>query len=161
MAVDAAARIERLYRARYSTFCRMAAAVTGDIERAHEAVQDGFVRAYASRASYRGEGSLDAWVWRIVLRSALDARAQGGAVADIADAAVALPFPERDPALAAAVQELPPRRRLIVFLRYWADLSVAEIGELLGVAEGTVSATLTQARAALRDALEVEIGETR
>jgi DNA-directed RNA polymerase specialized sigma24 family protein len=34
---------------------------------------------------------------------------------------------------------------LAVFLRYFADLSYAEIGEVLGIAEGTVAATLSQA----------------
>ena len=50
-----------------------------------------------------------------------------------------------DPTLAAAVRQLPPQRRLAVFLRYFADLSYAEIGEVLGIAEGTVAATLSQA----------------
>lgn len=153
-----AGRLERLYRSRYDVFCRMTMAVTGDLERAHEAVQDGFVRAYTARGSFRGEGSLDAWVWRIILRSAIDARPAGVLVVDIADAVAAVPFPDRDPALTAAMLALPARRRLMVFLRYWADLSVADIAEVLGVAEGTVSATLTQARAALRTSLEVEIG---
>ena len=135
--------------------------IAGDLERAHEAVQDGFVRAYASRGSFRGDGSLDAWVWRIILRSAIDARPAGTSIADIADAAVSIPFPDRDPALATALLSLPPRRRLMVFLRYWADLSVADIAAMLGVAEGTVSATLTQARAALRTSLAEDLRRTR
>jgi RNA polymerase sigma factor (sigma-70 family) len=57
--------------------------------------------------------------------------------------------PDRDPELAEALRTLPPKRRLIVFLRYFADLSYAEIGELCGVNEGTVGATLAQAHAAL------------
>ena len=77
----------------------MTMAVTGDLERAHEAVQDGFVRAYAARGSFRGDGSLEAWVWKIILRSAIDARPAGASIADIADAVVAVPFPDRDPAL--------------------------------------------------------------
>jgi RNA polymerase sigma-70 factor (ECF subfamily) len=55
-----------------------------------------------------------------------------------------------DPTLAAAVRELPPQRRMAIFLRYFADLSYAEIGEVLGVAEGTVAATLSQAHQQLR-----------
>ena len=47
--------------------------------------------------------------------------------------------------LAAAVRELPPQRRMAIFLRYFADLTYAEIGEVLGIAEGTVAATLSQA----------------
>jgi RNA polymerase sigma factor (sigma-70 family) len=43
------------------------------------------------------------------------------------------------------VRELPPQRRLAIFLRYFAGLSYADIGEVLGVAEGTVAATLSQA----------------
>lgn len=58
--------------------------------------------------------------------------------------------------LAEALQALPPKRRLIVFLRYFADLSYAEIGELCGVSEGTVGATLAQARAALEVQLRGE-----
>ena len=61
--------------------------------------------------------------------------------------------PERDPALAAAIRSLTPRRRVVVFLRYFADFSYAEIAEALGISEGTVAATLAQARAALYDDL--------
>ena len=50
-----------------------------------------------------------------------------------------------DPQLAAAVRELSPQRRIAIFLRYFADLSYAQIGEVLGIAEGTVAATLSQA----------------
>jgi RNA polymerase sigma factor (sigma-70 family) len=75
---------------------------------------------------------------------------------DEAFAAAALPEPERDPALAAAVATLPPRRRLIVFLHYFADLTYHDIAEACGIAEGTVAASLTQARAALLEALEEE-----
>jgi RNA polymerase sigma factor (sigma-70 family) len=59
----------------------------------------------------------------------------------------------RDPALAAAVRSLPPQRRLVLFLRYYADFSYGEIAEAVGIAEGTVAATLSQAHAALLDQL--------
>jgi RNA polymerase sigma factor (sigma-70 family) len=65
-------------------------------------------------------------------------------------------LPERDPALARAVRALPARRRLLVFLRYYADLSYAEIAAAAGVSEGTVAATLAQARESLLAALEKE-----
>jgi RNA polymerase sigma-70 factor (ECF subfamily) len=145
--------LERLYRERYRVLCRLACAVTGDLERAHEAVQEGFTRAWRARDGFRGDGSLEGWVWRIVLRCALDAR--GDAVDTPVDAAtaVALPFPERDPLLAAAVAALSPQRRLVVFLRYYADLETPRIAEVLGIARGTVAATLSQAQAELRAAL--------
>jgi RNA polymerase sigma factor (sigma-70 family) len=64
-----------------------------------------------------------------------------------------LPDPDRDPELASAIRSLSPRRRLVVFLHYYADLSYASIAELAGMSEGTVAATLAQARAALRETL--------
>ena len=69
----------------------------------------------------------------------------------------ALPEPDRDPVLAEALRSLPPKRRLIVFLRYFADLSYAQIAELCAVSEGTVGATLAQARAALEEQLREEV----
>jgi RNA polymerase sigma factor (sigma-70 family) len=41
----------------------------------------------------------------------------------------------------------------MVFLRYFADLSYSEIAEVVGISEGTVAATLAQARSALRTEL--------
>jgi RNA polymerase sigma-70 factor (ECF subfamily) len=149
---DGARAIERLYREQAGMFGRMAAAIAGPAAAA-DAVQEGFARAYAQRASFRGDGSLAAWVWRIVLRAALDARGAPGTaeLADLPD--LRLPYPERDPDLASAIHALPPRRRMVVFLRYFADLPLSEIADVLGIAEGTVSATLAQARSDLRAAL--------
>ena len=151
--------IERLYREKAGAFARLAASIAGPGACA-DVVQEGFARAYARRATYRGDGSLAAWVWRIVARAALDAQGapRTAALEDVVD--LRLPYPERDPELAAAVKLLSPQRRLVVFLRYFADLPLTEIAEILGIAEGTVSATLAQARdelhSALADSLEVD-----
>jgi RNA polymerase sigma factor (sigma-70 family) len=67
---------------------------------------------------------------------------------------------DRDPELAAALRQLPPRRRLIVFLRYFADLSYAEIAEVCDVSPGTVAATLAQAKETLAAALDAERAHT-
>ena len=64
-----------------------------------------------------------------------------------------MPRAERDPELAEAVRGLAPRRRLVVYLRYFADLPYAEIASLLDISEGTVAATLSQAHAELLEQL--------
>jgi RNA polymerase sigma factor (sigma-70 family) len=64
--------------------------------------------------------------------------------------------PERDPALAQALRQLPPRRRLIVFLRYFADLSYTEIAALCEISKGTVAATLGHAHTDLSQALRTK-----
>ena len=57
-------------------------------------------------------------------------------------------------AVAAAVAALPERQRTALFLRYYADLDYAGIAEALGIAVGTVSATLHAARANLESTFE-------
>lgn len=145
---DHGAEIERLYRERFVRFRNAVATVTGDYESARDAVQEGFARAYGARAQYRGDGALEGWVWRIVLRVALEQRGERGPL-PLDDVEVNLVEPARDPALADALSELSPRRRLMVFLRYFADLDYATIAEVCEVEEGTVAATLAQARAEL------------
>ena len=154
--------VERTYASHYRAFCRMATAVAGDAESGRDAVQEGFANALASLDGYRGEGPLQAWLWRIVFRAALDGRKRGareelrGDDVDADDWSPVLPHPERDPQLAEALAALPSRQRLIVFLRYFADLSHTDIAQIAGVELGTVSATLTQAKAALARRLALE-----
>jgi RNA polymerase sigma factor (sigma-70 family) len=54
------------------------------------------------------------------------------------------------------VAALPERQRLVLFLRYYADLDYAAIAAILEIKEGTVGATLHAAHASLRQALEAE-----
>jgi RNA polymerase sigma-70 factor (ECF subfamily) len=156
---DVTFELERLYRERFGAFRNALAPVVGSYDEARDVVQEAFARALRAQASFRGTGSLQAWVWRIALRTATEQRQPSRATpSQLLDPQ--LVEPERDPALAAALRQLPPRKRLVVFLRYFADLSYAEIAEACGISEGTVSATLTQARAALSEQLETE-GLTR
>jgi RNA polymerase sigma factor (sigma-70 family) len=143
--------LERLYRERYQGFRNALATVTGDYESARDAVQEGFARALANRRQFKG-GSLAAWVWTIAYRAALEKLGRDVPV----PAEPRLPDEGGDPELSAALRSLPPRRRLVVFLRYYADLSYAEIAEICGLSEGTVAATLAQARAALAAELDPE-----
>jgi RNA polymerase sigma-70 factor, ECF subfamily len=153
---ERAEAIEALYRQRYARFRDGVATITGDHESARDVVQETFARALRKRRGFRGEGSLEAWVWRIALRTAREyVRGRPGASLN-GTLQAALAEPERDPVLAEALRTLPPKRRLIVFLRYFADLSYAQIAELCEVSEGTVGATLAQARAALEQQLQEE-----
>jgi RNA polymerase sigma-70 factor (ECF subfamily) len=152
MAAPSSIEIESVYRARYARLVATAAAIVGEPEAARDAVQEGFAKALRSRRSFRG-GSLEGWIWRIVVNQARDARRRRSHAPLDEAATVGFLDPERDSALVAAIRALPPRRRQIVFLRYFADLSLEEIATVCKVSAGTVAATLSQARAALRDAL--------
>jgi RNA polymerase sigma-70 factor, ECF subfamily len=152
---ETAAAIERLYRERYVRFRNGVAPVAGSYEAARDAVQEGFARALRSRGQFSGRGSLEGWVWRIVLRTALEQRSSGEEFS-IDAVETALVEPDRDLPLTAALRELPPRRRLVIFLRYFADLSYESIAEALEIDVGTVAATLAQAKRALAVVLDEE-----
>src|SRR5919107_797083 len=62
--------LEGLYRVRYPQFLRVATAIAGDEPTGHDAVQEAFARALKSRRTYRAEGTLEAWVWPIVINAA-------------------------------------------------------------------------------------------
>lgn len=55
---------------------------------------------------------------------------------------------------------LPPRRRAVLVLRYFCDLSVEETAEVLGVSPGTVKSQTARALAAVRDQLKVPLAST-
>ena len=150
--------LEAAYRTQFAAFCRVAAAVVGDREAALDVVQDAFGTAIRRRSTYDGRGPLAAWLWRLVVNEAHDHRRK-------LEAARA-PLPDAPPPssangqgalaerAAAALALLPERQRLVVFLRYYADLDYATIAETLDVSPGTVAATLNAARGSLRRLLE-------
>jgi RNA polymerase sigma-70 factor (ECF subfamily) len=146
--------LEALYRGRFDVFARVAASVTGDAERARDAVQEAFATAVRKRGSFRGEGPLEAWVWRIVLNAAHSDVRRGVPVVGHDETAASNGHPEEDAELRVALARLPERQRTAVFLRYYADLDYAAIAEALGISSGTVAATLNAAHTALRSRLE-------
>ena len=142
--------LDGLYRARFDAFVRVARAVTGDDGLAADAVHDAFVQAVRKRRTFRGEGPLDAWVWRMVVNAARKRvpRYEPGELDGVDVQQNGFGDPVR-----AAVAALPERQRLTLFLRYYADLDYDAIAATLGVASGTVGATLNAAHTALRTSL--------
>jgi RNA polymerase sigma factor (sigma-70 family) len=145
--------LERLYRERFHVFRDGLASVGGSRDAAREAVQEAFARALRDRRKFRGDGSLEAWVWRIALNHALKARRDLHRGWDD-DMELAATEPSgTDEEVRNALRTLPPRRKLVVFLRYFADLPYSEIARICGVSEGTVAATLAQSHAELIEQL--------
>ena len=146
--------LESLYRAELPRFVRTATAITGSEAAGRDAVQDAFVHAVRKRDSYKSDAPLEAWVWRIVINEALALRRSRVSTVEWISAKTASSngVPEHDADVRAWVASLPERQRLVVFLRYFADLDYRSIAAALDVEVGTVSATLAAAHAALRRA---------
>jgi DNA-directed RNA polymerase specialized sigma24 family protein len=67
---DLLAAIEVVYRARFASFVRLAAAITRDQQTARDVVHDAFVRAVRYRTSFEARSQIDGWICRIVLNEA-------------------------------------------------------------------------------------------
>jgi RNA polymerase sigma factor (sigma-70 family) len=146
--------LEALYRSRFDVFVRVAASVTGNADQGRDAVQEAFATAVHKRRSFRGEGPLEAWVWRIVLNAARATVRRTARETPYEEPVATNGRGEEDAALRAVLARLPERQRTAVFLRYYADLDYAAIGEALAITPGAVAATLNAAHATLRTRLE-------
>jgi RNA polymerase sigma factor (sigma-70 family) len=153
------AEIESLYREQFSDFVAVAASIVADRETAREAVQEAFASVVRGRRQFRGEGRLEAWVWRVVINAARKRKkrqAQHDVIVRDAEASTngALPNEAEELDIATLVAVLPERQRLVLFLRYYADLDYRSIAQVLNVKTGTVSASIHAAHANLRRILK-------
>lgn len=144
--------IERVYRADFLRFVRVATAISGDEDAGADAVHDAFVQAVRNRRSYRGDGALEAWVWRMVVNAAKKRAGRADHI-EIGERSSTQENGFGD-SVRSLVASLPERQRLTLFLRYYADLDYESIAATLGVTTGTVGATLNAAHAALRGSLK-------
>jgi RNA polymerase sigma-70 factor (ECF subfamily) len=173
----------RLVEREADSLVRACQRILGDHAEAEDAAQEAFVTAYRSLGTWRGEGTLGAWLMRIGVRIALrqagrrrtvswlDPSASGAGserpdpAARAADRAAIDAAPLTDPAvlslraerateLRAAVTGLPEPYREVVALRFFGDSSLDEIARLTDRPLATVKTHLYRGLSRLRDQLE-------
>jgi len=144
--------IEAIYREHYSRFLRFAVANLGDVEPGRDAVHEAFVRAIRSLSDFRGEGRPESWLWRILVNVCTAEKRRRVVPIEDSSPLTSVDDPEW-PEIRAAIASLPERQRTILFLRHYADLDYDQIGAVLGIARGTVAATLNTAHTKLRTVL--------
>ena len=165
---------QRLYRAAWSVLKHRA--------EAEEAVQDGYLKAFAAMDSFAGTSSLSTWLTRIVINEALERRRKAErrtrllrerAVTDIDDYRERLmegserpPSPEAETmrtqvarVLERAIGKLPENFRMVFVLREVEGLSVEETATVLEIREETVKTRLLRARRRLQQELDPELRE--
>ena len=147
------AAIERAYRNGYRRYLALALGVLGDVDRARDAVQEGFARALRSRGDLQHAESLDAWLWRIVVNVCRVEQRHPTTGLDERSELEANGHPGDWPEVRAAIAALPERQRLVLFLRHYADLDYRTIAQVTGIERGTVAATLHAAHRKVRDAM--------
>jgi RNA polymerase sigma-70 factor, ECF subfamily len=150
--------LELIYREHGPRFFRVAHAILHDADAAEDVVQDAFAIAILRHRSYRGSGDAVAWVWRIVVNTALSRRRRrrveellllrGARPAEASDT------PADSERVRRCVARLPRRQKLALFLHYYADLDYDAIARVLEISPGTVGKLLWDARTTLRGMLD-------
>ena len=157
---------ERFFLANYESVVRSLTLITGDRERAMDAAQEAFIKAYTKWAAVRSYEIPAAWVRRIAINRCRDAHRSDGRRArrEQPYAASSASSPAESVVATSAAQQLlehlPPQQRTVAVLFYLDDMSIAEIGQSLGLKEGTVKFHLNRARNRLREVLERDAIET-
>jgi RNA polymerase sigma-70 factor (ECF subfamily) len=141
---------------------RVALAVTGNAADAEDATQEGFVRAFRALDRFRQGAPFRPWLLKIVLNEARGRRRSrvrsdalgrriGGLPEDFdVDPMDHVLMQERSEAMAAALRQLQPDHRVVIYLRYFLDLSEDEMAVALDRPRGTVKSRLSRAMGQLR-----------
>ena len=127
---------------------------------AEDAVQETFLKAYRSLASFRGECSEKTWLMKIAMNTCCDLRRahrlrsiDPRRIPELLPQA-AEPFAPAEEELVTQVIQLPRKLREVILLYYYQDMTVTEIAVSLGISQSSVSGRLKRARGKLRTLLE-------
>ena len=136
----------------------------GEAHEAEDALQEVFMRAHRSLASYQpSKGAFTTWLYRITVNHCINQK-RGRRLQFLSLGQVHPAQMPRQPSPASgrgdrdmvvqAVQKLSAKLRAVVVLRYYADMSYADIAQTLQIPLGTVKSRLSAALRALRVDLE-------
>jgi len=153
-------------KALYDTYCRKMFVTcqryTKTIQEAEDILQEGFIKIFNAIKNFRGESSLTTWVTRIMINTALNSQRQKLYLLPMVDVTTAnltegeeislAPFHLSE--LIAMIQSLPDGCRIVFNLFAIEGYSHKEIGEMLGISEGTSKSQHNRAKALLRAKLE-------
>jgi RNA polymerase sigma-70 factor (sigma-E family) len=158
---DADGAVTGLYATHYRSLVRLAVQLVGDVGTAEEVVQDSFVAMHGSWRRLKDTDKALAYLRRCVVnrsrsvlrhRVVVDRNAPRPA-ADMPSAEQSALALLECSVVAAALRTLSPRQREALVLRYYADLSEAQIAAMMGISKGAVKSHTSRAMSALRSVL--------
>ncbi|ELS53103.1 SigE family RNA polymerase sigma factor [Streptomyces sp. ISL-22] len=157
MQAEQEAQFQEFVRARWSHLVRTAYLLTGDAHHAEDLTQTALAKAYRSWRRVARTDNPEAYVRRMLVSCNSDrfrkrrvAESLTAAPPEVAGRDEAYSLADERGALLGALAQLPPRQRAVVVMRYWEDLSEAEVAEVLGCSPGTVKSQASKGLAKLR-----------
>jgi RNA polymerase sigma-70 factor (sigma-E family) len=151
-----------LYSTHYKSLVRLAASRLPNLAMAEDVVQDAFVAMHAAWGRLRDTDSAHSYLRQSVVNRSKSMLRHLAVVDKYAPKAApyvqsaelgAITLLERS-AVVDALQTLPARQREALVLRYYTDLSVAQVAREMGVSPGTVKSHTSRGLSALRNVLE-------
>lgn len=140
--------------ARRPALVRFAVALTGNSADAEDLVQSALARVAVRWSSVRRRDRPDAYVRRTIVRLHINRwrrlLSRERPAADPLERAAPPDDADTRQVVWEALATLPPRQRAVLVLRYYEDLSEADIAKVLGCAPGTVKSQASKALARLR-----------
>lgn len=132
--------------------------IVGDYEDAKELTQDVFVKTFESIRQYNSGHKFFSWIYRIAINNALLFVKRKKSFLPIEEIPyqIAEQMPDyegRDHLLAQSISELAENYKTVIILKYYSDLSYADIAEMLEIPEKTVKSRLFDARKILKEKL--------
>jgi RNA polymerase sigma-70 factor (sigma-E family) len=161
---DATRAVTAIYTTQYRSLVRLAVLLVRDVSTAEEVVQDSFIAMHAAWRRLRDTDKALSYLRQSVVnrsrsvlrhRMVVDKNAPKPAPDMPSAEQGAISLLERS-AVIAALRTLPPRQREALVLKYYADLSEAQIATAMGISRGAVKSHTARGVAALRVVLEVE-----
>ncbi len=155
---------DRLYRSSRDDVYAYVASLVRDAAAAEDVTATAFERAYCKRSRFDpSRGEPRAWLFGIARNAALDELRRRGRQAELvaepadlssAPAHESTEASERRLALSAALDELEPRERELIALKFFAGLANTEIAAVVGVSESNAGTKLHRAVTKLREAVD-------
>lgn len=150
---------ERYAKKYKDTVYRVALNFTCCPEDAEDAVQEVLMRLYTARGGFQNEEHVKRWMIRVTINYCrnLARAAKRRSPVPPEELALSVPFgADEQLGLFTAVMSLPEKYRMPLYLYYYEEYSVKEIGRILELTESNVTTRLSRARAMLRAVLVEE-----
>ena len=161
---DATRADTAIYSTHYRSLVRLAVLLVRDVATAEEVVQDAFIAMHDAWRRLRDSDKALSYLRQSVVnksrsvlrhRVVVDRNAPKTAPDMPSAEQGALSLLERS-AVISALRKLPPRQREALVLKYYADLSEAQIASTMGISRGAVKSHTARGMASLRTVLEME-----